>query len=97
MKLFANFEVYPSITDRDAIPRLRQIAGDMVQRSMGSGKVESAGIFPGKRGGYFVLNASSAEELMELVGDAHEVFKVTWNPVVSPETLGEFFRHHPPV
>ena len=50
----------------------------MVQRVMGSGKVESAGIFPGKRGGYFVLNVDSAEELMEMVGDAHEVFDVTW-------------------
>ena len=97
MKMFANFQVYSSITDRDAIPRLRQLAGDMVQRVMGSGKVESAGVFPGKRGGYFVLNVDSAEELMELVGDAHEVFDVTWNPVVSPETLGEFFTQHPPV
>ena len=97
MKLFANFEVYPSITDRDAIPRLRQLVGEMIQRVMGSGKVESAGIFPGKRGGYFVLNVDSAEELMEIVGDAHEVFDVTWNPVVSPETLGDFFKQHPPV
>ena len=97
MRIFANFEAYSSITDRDAIPRLRQIAGEMVQRLMGSGKVESAGVFPGKRGGYFVLNVDTAEELMELVGDAHEVFEVKWNPVVSPEALGDFFQQHPPV
>jgi len=97
MRIFANFEVYRTITDKDAIPRLRQIAGETVQRIMGSEKVENAGIFPGKRGGYFVLNVDSAEELMELIGNGHEIFNVTWNPVVSPETLGEFFQQHPPV
>ena len=97
MKLHATFTVYESITERDAIPRLRKIAGEMVQRVGASGKAESVGIFPGKRGGYFVLNVDSAEELMELVGDAHEVFDVSWSPVVSPETLGDFFENHPPV
>ena len=96
MKLHATFTVYGSITDGDSIPRLRQIAGEMVQRVVGSGKAESVGIFPGIRGGYCVLNVDSAEELMELVGDAHEVFEVNWRPVVSPETLGDFFEKHPP-
>ncbi len=68
-----------------------------MQRIMGSGKVESAGIFPGKRGGYMVFNVDSSEELMELIGDAHEVMRFDWNPVVSMETLGEFFESHPSV
>ncbi len=97
MRMMANFRVYKSITDRDAIPRLRQLAGEMVQRFMETGKVESAGIIPGIRGGFFVLNVDSADELMELVGDAHEVFDVSFDPVVSIEALGEFFESHPPV
>lgn len=97
MRMIANFRVYDSITDQQAIPRLRKLAGEMVQRFMETGKVESAGIVPGIRGGYVVLNADSAEQLMELVGDAHELFDVRFDPIVSFETLGEFFKSHPPV
>ncbi len=97
MRIIANFRVYQSITDRDAIPRLRHLAGEMVQRFMETGNVESAGIIPGIRGGFIVLNVDSAEELLELVGDAHEVFDVSFDPTVPIETLGEFFQSHPPV
>jgi hypothetical protein len=97
MRMIANFRVYDSITDQQAIPRLRKLAGEMVQRFMESGKVESAGIIPGIRGGYVVLDADSADQLMGLVGDAHELFDVRFDPIVSFETLGEFFKSHPPV
>ncbi len=69
----------------------------MVQRFMETGNVESAGVIPGIRGGFIVLNVDSAEELLELVGDAHEVFNVSFDPTVPIETLGEFFQSHPPV
>ena len=97
MRMIANFRVYESITDRDAIPRLRRLAGEMVQRFTETGKIESAGIIPGIRGGFFVLSVDSADELLELVGDAHELFDVSFDPVVSIEALGEFFDSHPPV
>ena len=97
MRVIGNFRVYPSITGKDAIPRLRQLAGEMVQRFMESGKVESAGIIPGKRGGFIVLEVDSAAELLELVGDAVEVLDFSFDPTVPLETLGEFFQSHPPV
>ena len=97
MRVIGNFQVYPSITDKDAIPRLRQLAGEMVHRFMDSGKVESAGIIPGKRGGFIVLEVDSTGELLDLVGDAHEVFEVSFDPTVPMEALGEFFQSHPPV
>ena len=96
MRIHASLEVYHSITDKDAIPRLREQAGATLQEIMSSGKVESAGIFPGIRGGYFVLNVDSADELLDLLGNGVEFFRVTWNPVVSPEKLGEFFENNPP-
>ena len=64
---------------------------------METGKVESAGVIPGIRGGLIVLNADSAEELLELVSDAHEAFDVSVDPTVPIETLGKFFQRHPPV
>ena len=97
MRIIANFRAYQSITGRDAIPRLRQLAGEMVQRFMETGNVESSGVIPGIRDGFIVLNVDSAEELLELVGDAHEVFDVSFNPTAPLEALGEFFQSHPPV
>lgn len=97
MRIIANFRVYQPITDRDVIPRLRELAGDIVQRFMETGNVESAGIIPGIRGGSIVLNVDSAEELLKLVGDAHGVFNVSFDPTVPIETLGEFFQSHAPV
>ncbi len=61
MRVIGNFRVYPSITDKDAIPRLRQLAGEMVHRFMETGNVESSGVIPGRRGGFFVLEVDSAD------------------------------------
>ena len=97
MRVIGNFRGYPSTTGKDALPRLRQLAGEMVHRFMESGKVKSAGIIPGKRGGFIVLEVDSAAELLELVGDAHEIFDVSFDPTVPLEALGEFFQSHPPV
>jgi hypothetical protein len=97
MRVIANFRVYDSITDQEAIPRLRKLAAEMVQRFMDTGKVECSGIVPGIRGGFFVLDVDSAEKLMDLVGDAHELFDVSFDPVISIESLGKFFKSHPPV
>lgn len=97
MKIMTNFRVYPSITDKDAIPRLRQLVGEMVQRFLESGKVEDSGIVPGQRCGYIVLDVDTADELLEFVGDAHEICDVTFDPVVPMESLGQFFESHPPV
>jgi hypothetical protein len=94
-RVHATFEVYESITDKNAILRLRENAGKMLQTIMASGKVVGAGIFPGIRGGNFVLNVDTPEELLELLGDGAEFFRVTRNPVVSPESLGQFFESHP--
>ena len=41
MRVIANFRGSQSITNQDAIPRLRQLAGEMVQRFMETGNVES--------------------------------------------------------
>ena len=54
---------------------------------MATGTVERSGEIPGVRGGFFVLNVDSGEELLNLVRDGREVFSVSFDPIVSMETL----------
>jgi len=75
------------------VPRLRQEAGEVMQRLMSSGKVVASGIFVDKRGGFWVLEVESAEELVELFNPTMvDNFHITMHPLISVEKLGEFFQ-----
>ncbi len=92
MQIFVSFEVFDTIIG-DALPRLRQEAGELMQRIMSSGKVVASGVFVEKRGGFCVLEVESAEELMDLLNPAMvDNFHITTHPLISVEKLGEFFQ-----
>ncbi len=92
MQIFVSFEAFDTITGKE-VTRLRQEAGELMQRIMGSGKVTASGIFEGKRGGFYVLEVESAEELMDLISPRMiDNFHITMHPLVSVEKLGEFFQ-----
>jgi hypothetical protein len=94
MQFHLTFEAYTTIIGND-VPALRKHAATGLQRIMESGKVVSSGIFQGKRGGFMVINADSAEELFGLVGDMVDGFNITVTPTVSFDTLGEWFKSNP--
>ncbi len=75
MQIFVSFEAFDTIIGKE-VTRLRQEAGELMQRIMGSGKVTASGIFEGKRGGFYVLEVESAEELMDLI-----------SPIISAECI----------
>ncbi|HYX29393.1 MAG TPA: hypothetical protein VE863_12585 [Pyrinomonadaceae bacterium] len=92
MQIFVGFEAFDTIIS-DAVPGLRQEAGELIQRIMGSGKVTASGIFVDQRGGFLVIEVGSAEELMDLISPTMvDNFHVTTHPLVSMEKLGEFFQ-----
>jgi len=92
MQIFVSFEAFDTIIGQE-VTRLRQEAGELMQRIMGSGKVTASGIFVDKRGGFFVLEVESAEELMDLISPRMvDNFHITMHPLVSVEKLGEFFQ-----
>ena len=92
MQFFVGFEAFDTITG-EAVPRLRQEAGERIPRIVASGKVVASGIFVDQRGGFFVLDVDSAEELMDLISPTMvDNFHVTTHPLVSLEKLGEFFQ-----
>jgi hypothetical protein len=70
--------------------RVREAVGPHLQRLMQSGKVREAGIFSDTRGGFFLIDIDTPEELFELFGYAN--FELEAHPVTSMEKIGELFQ-----
>jgi hypothetical protein len=66
-----------------------------LQRKAKAGKFETGGIFAGNRQGFAVLNVDSEVEAFELLGDMADFAVIDTHPLVSFETLGQFFAEHP--
>jgi hypothetical protein len=62
---------------------------DFMERVMKSGKVKYSGIYADVRGGFFVINLASPEELKLLIGAAGDVINVKAHPIVPLETLAK--------
>jgi len=73
--------------------RVREAVGPHLQRMMQSGKVREAGIFSDTRGGFFLVDIDTPEELFELFGPEVDAnFEMEGHPVTSMEKIGEFFQ-----
>jgi hypothetical protein len=95
MMLFhVGFEAFDTIVGAD-VPALRQAVGSWLARVAETGALKEHGIFVGKRAGFFLLEAKSNEELFGLIGHMVDWGKVTVDPVISPNVLGEYFRNNP--
>ncbi len=73
--------------------RVREAVGPHLQRVMQSGKVREAGILSGTRGGFFLVDIDSPEELFELFGpEIYANFKLEVHPVTPLDKIGELFQ-----
>jgi muconolactone delta-isomerase len=80
----------------DAVPKLRADVGKAIQRIQASGKLKAGGIMGGRRKGFFLLEADSTKEILELLGsEIIDNMNADVHPVVSFEDLAEFFKTHP--
>ena len=92
MEVFAKYEVQDTITDREQVLHIRQVIGAQLQRIFESGKVKASGIFVGVRGGFFVLDVDSSDELFEMLVPIIDYVRLETHPLTSMEKLGEFFE-----
>ena len=93
MRMLIIAQVFESIHKEDEVARLQKALGGQFGKIMESGKVESSGIFADGRGGFFVVNVDSAEEVMGLLGDTIlDRMNVETHPVVQMDTLMEWFK-----
>ena len=92
MEVFAKYEVRDTITDREQVLHIRQVIGAHLQRIFESGKVRASGVFVGARGGFFVFDVDSADELFEMLVPIVDYVRMETHPLTSVEKLGEFFE-----
>jgi muconolactone delta-isomerase len=95
MRLYVGFTAFQTYIDPADVGRLRAKVGEKVQEWQQAGKFETGGIFAGNRQGFAVLNVDSEVEAFELLGDMADFAVIETHPVVSFETLGQFFAEHP--
>jgi hypothetical protein len=67
MLFHVTWEAYPTIV-LDDDKRVREAVGPQLGRLMESSKVRQAGVLSGKRGGFFLVDIDSPEELVDLFG-----------------------------
>jgi uncharacterized protein YciI len=92
MEVFAKYEARDTITDREQVLLLRQAVGAHIQRLFETGKVKASGAFADERGGFFVLDVASSDELFELFAPIVDYARIETHPVSSVEKVGEFFE-----
>src|SRR5829696_5443069 len=73
--------------------RVREAVGPHLERVMNSGKVREAGIFSDTRGGFFLVDIDTPEELFELFGpEVHGNLELEAHPLNSIEKIGGIFQ-----
>jgi hypothetical protein len=92
VQVFTKFEVQQTITDREKVMEVRQVGGRLLQQTLQSGKVRASGVFADARGGFFVLEVDSAEEIFDIFAPGLDYFRIETHPLTTPEKLQEFFE-----
>ncbi len=92
MLFHVTWEIYPTVV-LDGDKRVREAVGPQLGRLMESNKVREAGILSGKRGGFFLVDIDSPEEIYELMGpEIYANFNLAVHPVTPLDTIGELFQ-----
>ncbi len=67
--------------------------GPQIQKIMQSGKVRESGLLSGKRGGFFLVDIDTPEELYELFGpEFYDTCRLDAKAVTSLDRAGELFQ-----
>ena len=93
MQVFVKFEVFETITNREEILQLREKVGKQLQKIQASGKMKAGSIFVDARGGFFLFDVQSSEEVLDLLGSPFiDHCRIETHPLMSYQKLGEFFQ-----
>ena len=97
VQVFAEYEVQETITDREKVMEVRQASARTLQQTLQSDKAVANGFFADERGGFFVVEVDSAEELFDLFAPVIDYLHIETHPLISAEKLQEFFERDAPV
>jgi uncharacterized protein YciI len=92
VQIFTKYDTQETITDREKVMEVRQVGGKQLQEILQSGKVRASGVFADTRGGFFVLDVESAEEVFDLFSPVLDYIRIETHPLTTVEKLGEFLE-----
>ena len=70
----------------------RKIVTEQMNVIMKTGKVKESGVYADERGGYFVVDIDTPEELKRLFAPISDIEKITIHPIISMDTLQKLFQ-----
>jgi hypothetical protein len=73
-------------------PTVHRISVEHLDVIMNSGKVKESGLYADERGGFFVIDVDTPEELLRLLAPLIDVIGITSHPIVSIDTLQKMFQ-----
>jgi hypothetical protein len=68
-------------------PAIRKTGLESINAIIQSGKVKESGLYADERGGFFIIDIDSPEELLRLLAPILDTIGVTSHPIVGIETL----------
>jgi len=73
-------------------PTVQKIAMEHINVIMKSGKVKESGLYADERGGFFIIDVDTPEELLRLLAPIMDVIGLTSHPIVSIDTMQKLFQ-----
>lgn len=73
-------------------PTVHKISVEHLDVIMKSGKVKESGLYADERGGFFIIDVDTPEELLRLLAPLIDVIGITSHPIVSIDTLQKIFQ-----
>ena len=71
---------------------VHKISVEQLDVIMKSGKVKESGLYADERGGFFIIDVDTPEELFRLVGPLIDIIGITSHPIVSIDALQKMFQ-----
>ncbi len=95
MRFLVKVVAFDAIVEPEAIERLRAVFLQKVREIEQSGKLVTGGHIIHRRGGFFVLDVETGEELMGLLAPLQDYGHIEVEPVESFESLGRVLEENP--
>ncbi len=91
MKFLVTWKVFDSFTG-EAARQIRVGIGPGMQQLLASPKIKDFGLFGGVRGGYFILEVDTAEEILGTLGpEILDSGSIEVYPIATPQAVGALF------
>src|SRR5262245_41736529 len=91
VKFLITWQVFETLT-QEIIKPLRPGLGQAIGKILESPKVKDGGLLVDGRGGYFIVEAGSADEILEVLGpEIYDNTRIQIRPVAAMEAAGRLF------